>query len=210
LEEIVETGLRMADDDGLATLSIRGLAASLEVGPMTIYSYVRSKDELLDAIAMSVLGALKDDEPIGETWQQRLESAMRSLYALLRAHPGVAEHVSSGTGPIQGLDPFRERLLSILEDAGLPDDEAVQAVSALSSYVLGSARVQRRVHHTSVLAEADRLRDLHPGRFPHLARTADIYAEHISEAAFSLGLRALIRGLSMEPSTGGGRDDKAA
>src|SRR5262245_27967501 len=46
-DEIAAAAVRIADAEGLEALSMRRLAVELDAGTMTLYHYVRTKDELL-------------------------------------------------------------------------------------------------------------------------------------------------------------------
>jgi AcrR family transcriptional regulator len=195
LETILEAGLRIVDEHGLEALTMRRLGAELQAGAMTVYGYVRTKRELVDGIAALLLSDLPLEDRPGDPWQQRLERAVDSLHTALREHPGVGQIVASRRAPIPALDRFRETLLSIFDDAGFPADVAVQAVSALASYAAGFAAVERHRADVSAATEATRLRALDDHEFPRLRAAADAYAGHVSQDAFTLGLRSLIAGL---------------
>lgn len=64
-ERIIEAALRLSDTDAdLDRLTVRRLATELGVGTMTLYSYFRSKEDILDGMADHVLGRMKlPDEP---------------------------------------------------------------------------------------------------------------------------------------------------
>jgi AcrR family transcriptional regulator len=194
LPAVLEAGLRIADSEGLDALSMRRLADDLGIGAMTLYSYVRTKNELLDGIADIVLTALPHDDP-HEIWQERLELAMHHLHVALVAHPGVAQILVSRQVPIPQLDSFRETLLAILADAAFPPPRAVQIVSALACYASGFAQFELHRSQVQPADEAARLRGLPRSGFPHLTEMADDYAGHLSQDAFSFGLRSFIRGL---------------
>jgi len=51
---VIDGALKLADADGLDTLTIRKLATHLGVTPMALYWHFRSKEELLDAVAYQV------------------------------------------------------------------------------------------------------------------------------------------------------------
>jgi AcrR family transcriptional regulator len=193
LESILRAGLRIADEHGLQALTMRRLAAELNSGAMTAYGYVRTKQELLDAIAALVLSDLPLDDRPDDSWQHRLERAVDSLHTVLREHPGVGQIVASRRAPIPALDRFRETLLSIFDDAGFSAEVAVKAVSALAAYAAGFAAVEHQREHVSPEIEAVRLSNLN--EYPRLAAAADAYAHHVSRDAFTLGLRSLIAGL---------------
>src|SRR5690349_7642531 len=42
-ERIVRAAIRLADADGLAAVSLRKVAAALDVGPMRLYGYIATK-----------------------------------------------------------------------------------------------------------------------------------------------------------------------
>lgn len=48
LEQIVAAGIELADNEGVEALSMRKLAQQLDVGTMSLYRYVPSKDDLLN------------------------------------------------------------------------------------------------------------------------------------------------------------------
>src|SRR5256885_14776358 len=63
-EQVVEAALALADQEGLEPLSMQNLARRLECGVMTIYGYVDSKEDLLDAIALRGLSDLRLPRPL--------------------------------------------------------------------------------------------------------------------------------------------------
>jgi len=197
---VLETGLRIADEEGLEALTMRRLAAELDVTTMATYTYVRTKEELVDAIAALVLADLPFDDRPGDTWERRLEHVVHALYTALREHPAVAQIVPSRRRPIPALDGFRETLLTILDDAGFEPEISVQAVSALTSYAAGFAATAQARSEARPDDEAARLRGLPRESFPRLSSSADLYARHISEDAFLVGLRSFIAGLDAERS----------
>ena len=52
--QIVETALRIADEEGLAEVTIRRIARELHSGAMSLYHYFDSRDELLDLMGDTV------------------------------------------------------------------------------------------------------------------------------------------------------------
>ena len=55
-DDIAEAAMRIADAEGFDALSMRRLAAELDAGTMTLYHYVRTKDELLTLVTDAVMG----------------------------------------------------------------------------------------------------------------------------------------------------------
>src|SRR5919112_1054849 len=54
VEQIVQAALGVADAEGLAALSMRRVADELGVAPMSLYTYVPSKAELIDVMLDAV------------------------------------------------------------------------------------------------------------------------------------------------------------
>src|SRR5271163_4622157 len=73
-DQIAAAALRLADSEGLDALSMRRMASELGVGTMTLYYYVRTKDELLSLMHNALAGELL--VPGGELpseWRSALE-----------------------------------------------------------------------------------------------------------------------------------------
>ena len=94
--KVITAAIAMADDEGLAALSIRGLASRLRVPVMSLYRHVRSKDALVALMADAALGELTLDEPPPRGWRAQLEHAARVEWQILRKHPWLSRvvHIS--------------------------------------------------------------------------------------------------------------------
>jgi AcrR family transcriptional regulator len=195
LDGILDTGLRIIDKEGLEALSIRRLADELGYSPMMIYRHVKDKDDLLEQVASLALGELPVSEGDDPDWRERLLRVVRELHTGLQKHPGVTELIMRRPPPLASLDRFREAMLQALHDGGLVREDAVDALTALVCYVLGYAHAYRVRGATDRSAEVNRLHSVSRVQFPRLAESADIYAGHVSERAFEMGLQALVDSL---------------
>jgi AcrR family transcriptional regulator len=140
---IVDAALALIDEAGLAELSLRALAGRLGVSPMALYRYFEDKDDLLDAMAAAVLVESASTPPSDEPWDLQLAAAMRELHDALAAHPGLMELVL--TRYVGGeVDALRDRLFAIVERAGWREQESLDVLRAVTSYVLGSVVVTHR------------------------------------------------------------------
>ena len=57
-KQIVDAALRLADEEGVASLSMRKLAGRLGVKAMSLYHHVANKDEVLDGIVDAVFSEI--------------------------------------------------------------------------------------------------------------------------------------------------------
>jgi len=144
VDEVVDAAIEIADRDGLAGLSMRGLAQQMGLGAMTLYTYVPGRNELVVLMVDQVLGrtelpALPDD------LRERLELVARTQYADVRAHPWLLE--VSGVRPWLGphMADRYEWQLSAVEGIGLDDIEMDQTVALLVGFASNSARAGHEV-----------------------------------------------------------------
>src|SRR5690349_17836827 len=72
-ERILEGALELIARDGAKALTMRQLAAHLEVSPMAAYYYVESKEELLKLVGNAVLAEIAVPQPDAGPWERRLE-----------------------------------------------------------------------------------------------------------------------------------------
>ncbi|MFC4147140.1 TetR/AcrR family transcriptional regulator C-terminal domain-containing protein [Micromonospora mangrovi] len=93
-ERVVRTAIALADAGGLAAVSMRQIAAELDVATMSLYRHVRGRDELILAMADAALGdaPLPAGRPAG--WRARLELLARAQWATYRRHRWLPHVIS--------------------------------------------------------------------------------------------------------------------
>ena len=88
LEQIVTTAIELADTEGVDALSMRALAQKLDVGTMTLYRYVPSKDELLPLMLNAVVGPSETSrKAAAEDWQTFLTATATEAREMYLTHP---------------------------------------------------------------------------------------------------------------------------
>ena len=69
IDQIVAAATALADTEGLDAVTMRRVAASLGVVPMTLYTYVPGKAELLDLMLDSACARMPRTDTAGRPWQ---------------------------------------------------------------------------------------------------------------------------------------------
>jgi AcrR family transcriptional regulator len=142
LETVVRAGIELADAEGLEALSMRRVAERLEMGTMSLYTYVPGKAELLDLMVDTINGEMVDHlaVPEGAGLRTRLDALAREQWAFHERHPWALSIASgrSVLGPNEAAS--YERALSAVADLGIPARDAVAIVDAISMFVRGAAR----------------------------------------------------------------------
>jgi AcrR family transcriptional regulator len=134
---IIRTALELMETRGFEAFSLRALAGELGVGPMAIYTYFRSKDDLYDAVRDHLMGLLPP-APDGEAWPDQVRAVCRGLRRLMLQHPCLAQLLAGR--PLSGHETARvaEGLLGVLRSAGFDKETAARTHTTLFTYVLGA------------------------------------------------------------------------
>lgn len=140
LEKIVLAAIRMADEEGLPSLSMRRIGAALGVSAMSLYTYVPGKAELIDVMVDVVCGEVVHSERAAVGWRPRLERVAREHWALCRRHPWLLQ-VSGGRprlGP-RAIAKYEHELRAV-EGVGLSDIEMDLVVALVVDHAESAAR----------------------------------------------------------------------
>ncbi|MGH9264417.1 MAG: TetR/AcrR family transcriptional regulator [Acidimicrobiales bacterium] len=198
---VVDAALVLIDAEGVDALSMPKLARHLGVGVMSLYTHVKSKDALLDAVVERVLSELP--EPRGDDWRARLRSHFGDLRAALVAHPGLGMVLASKNVAVPAVFDVLERALGDLTAAGLPDQESAHLYYDLLVYTIGFVAWELPRTHAIPQAEyASRWRSaiasLDEARYPTLHQLADALTTVATDQQFHDGIDRII--LSAAPA----------
>ncbi|MDJ0344541.1 TetR/AcrR family transcriptional regulator C-terminal domain-containing protein [Streptomyces sp. H10-C2] len=194
-ELIVAAALTLVDAEGLQALSTRRLAAGLGVSGPSLYNHFKVKDDILDAVADTVVAQV--DLSMfqgGADWQTALLDWGRSYRAALTAHPNIVPFLAQGPGRRPAGLRMADAVFGGMVDAGWPPAHATRIGALMRYFVAGSALGSFARGFVDDAAAYD------PDDYPHLGR-AHLLAEHqqrVDEGAFETGLRALVDGLALQ------------
>ncbi|MFB4309237.1 TetR/AcrR family transcriptional regulator [Actinomadura sp. GTD37] len=138
-EEIVRAAIALADAEGPDALSMRRIADELGVSPMSIYTYVPGKAELIDVMLDRAFGELTP--PADGTWRARLEHIARDNWALFHRHPWMLRitTVRPPMGP-HTIGKYEYELRAV-DGLGLTDLEMDSVVALVTGFAESAARV---------------------------------------------------------------------
>ncbi len=128
----------VADRMGTGPMTIRRIAAELDISPMAIYHYVADKEEILDAMVDRVY--LEIGLPvIGAPWRVEMQRRAHAARRALRSHPWAVALLDSRTSP--GLETIRhnDAVAGCLRTAGMSLRLTAHAVAVLDTVVFGFA-----------------------------------------------------------------------
>lgn len=142
-DEIAAAAVRIADTEGFDALSMRRLACELDAGTMTLYHYVRNKDELLAIVNDAVMGELVvPDEELPDDWRDAL------MTIACRSRDVILDHAWSleiRDQPTPGPNAARhfDQTMKAVAALDLPLPQLFELVTAVDEYVFGYCFYER-------------------------------------------------------------------
>ena len=132
---IVDAAVRMLETDGADALTMRGLAAELEVAPASLYRHVESREALVLLVSEAILAAVELPDDPAAPWQERTASFAYAVRRALGRHQGRAMFVLGPDTPSPEAFSVFARGMQVYLDAGFPEELALAAVQAVSFLV---------------------------------------------------------------------------
>jgi AcrR family transcriptional regulator len=138
--EIVETGVRIADADGLPLVTMRRVADSLGVSTMALYRHVPNKGDLTLRMADSVFAGIRPPEIPVTDWRRRLDAAAHLFWAVFSRHLWAAEVFSISRPQLMpNVLPLAEWSFSTLRAMGFGTNDMLYTHINLFAHVRGMA-----------------------------------------------------------------------
>jgi AcrR family transcriptional regulator len=205
--KILDAALSIADERGLAAVSMRSVAERVGLSAMSLYPHVASKEALLDGVVDVLLAELLPELgklPADADWWTRLVAVAQGVRRLAARHPSafslLLARPSVTPEAVRATDVIYQALL----DAGVPDAQVARGERLVSTFVLGFAasEVNGRFSKGTLNPRARRAQ-LAPADLPahyRLAEHLDQPVDWDREFAADLeNLRTLIESLRSEP-----------
>ncbi|HZV75198.1 MAG TPA: TetR/AcrR family transcriptional regulator C-terminal domain-containing protein [Conexibacter sp.] len=192
-QAIVDTAIAIADVDGLDAVSIRRVAAILEVRPMSLYTHIVSKDELLDLMANELVGLMLVEQSSSGDWREALSEIARASHAAFVAHPWVLAAFARRPQPGPNAGRHAKQMASAVAGLGLAPDDVWTVLGIVDDYVLGHAlRVATSGNASDLeasLTESDRAAQ------PELTALPGVDEARITDDGFEVGLQTVLDGV---------------
>lgn len=198
---IVLTAIDLADAGGLTAVSLRKVAAALGAGPMRLYGYIATKDELLDLMVDAVYAEIR---PAGDERREVLRSLAETTRYVAQQHEWLADLI--GGRPALGPHALArgEAVVAALRDVDV--DMVMPVIAAVDAYAIGAVRreiAERRAARATGMNERQWQvafgpyleRTFAAGRFPALASVVRGAAHLDADQTFQTGLDFLLDGI---------------
>ncbi|MHA6668386.1 TetR/AcrR family transcriptional regulator [Homoserinimonas sp. A447] len=197
----VQRAIAIADAGGIAALSMRKLAADLDVEAMSLYYHFISKDDLIDGMIGAVVGEIALPSAAMKAREALRERAESSREVLVR-HPWAIALLDART--TQATLRHHDAMIATLRDAGYSMPMVGHALSIVDSYVRGFAMQEVSLPLDEAGDIGAATEDIMAGQqrmaedFPHLtemAMTLVLQPGYAYGNEFAFGLQLILDGL---------------
>ncbi|MBS1844551.1 MAG: TetR/AcrR family transcriptional regulator C-terminal domain-containing protein [Actinobacteria bacterium] len=210
--DIARAAVEIADSEGFDAVSMRRVAQRLGAGTMTLYHYVRNKDELITLMSDAVMAEIVvPEEELADDWRAALTQIAIRTRAVFAAHRWIFERMGDGRPGPSGLRHF-EQSLQAVAPLGLGRNETFELIGLVDDYVFGySLREQQELeeHERGWPPEVRDFfrRELESGRYPRISAFFDndfdssfnAVLEFLNQPGrFERGLNRLLDGIEAE------------
>jgi AcrR family transcriptional regulator len=180
-DRVLHAAIRLADEGGIESLTMRKLGRALGVEAMSLYKHVANKDDVLDGIVDLVEGEIELPSS-AQGWAAAIRTCAISAHEVLRRHPWAPSLIMTRFRPARLR--YMDWLLGQLRGAGFPPQLTYHAYHALDSHILGFTLWEAgHSVDTEDLADAVAtfLQELPADHYPH-------FAEHVRQHLTEPGL----------------------
>src|SRR5271165_370978 len=199
-QRIVAAGVAVADQHGLAAVSIRKVASHLGSSAMALYHYIPSKRDLLNLMLDATYTELQFPAETITHWRAALSHFAWESRRCLKRHPWLS--LLHADDPEYGPECIRtlESLLATLSQFGLDVRTAIRVLGALFVFVNGfvasetarEARSKRKGRTQTTGQPVFSKAVLASGKYPNVARFVETGAELPDDEGFERSLNWML------------------
>ena len=140
VDRVVAAAIELADEDGLAAVSMARVAERVGFTTMSLYRHVANKDELVWRMLDVALGPAPEFET--PDWRTGLERWAQTFRAVLLRHPWGIDIPITGALATFSQVSWLNRGLQALDSTNLHPGEQADLVLLLNGYVFWSVRLE--------------------------------------------------------------------
>lgn len=198
-ERVLRAAVRLADEGGIESLSMRKLAQDLGVKAMSLYNHVANKDDLLDGIVDIVVSEIEVPN-FGVDWKTAMRRRAMSAHEVLLRHPWSTMPLVSRVNVGPAMLRYVDATLGCLREAGFSLEMADRARNAIDSHIYGFTLQELNFpFETEEYSEAAKngLSLIPADKYPYLNRLTHDVIEGRYDGIhdFEFGLELILNGL---------------
>jgi AcrR family transcriptional regulator len=186
-ERVLQAAIKLADQGGLESLSMRKLGQELGVEAMALYYHFKNKDEVLDNMIDLVFSEI-DLPPSGADWKTAMRQRAISAREVLSRHRWAIGLMESRTNPGPANLRHHDAVIGCLRAAGFDMEMAAHAYALLDSYLYGFALTKMNLPFESAEEAAEMAqRMIQPFLLDEYSNLLEMLTEHVMKPGYEYG-----------------------
>jgi AcrR family transcriptional regulator len=141
-QAIADAAVEIADADGLDAVSMRRVARALNVGTMSLYRYLASRDDLIDLMNDRILAELTAQEFDRTSWRHGLLQLARTSRQLYLRHEWAAWSLGGRPALGPNMIDWIERIYALVDQPALSVDQMMDMVGTVIAFVRGVVQAE--------------------------------------------------------------------
>jgi AcrR family transcriptional regulator len=206
-DRVLRAAIRLADEGGVESVSMRKLGQMLRVEAMSLYKHVANKDDILDGIADLVVGDFEVPS-IDADWKAAIRRSAISAHQTLLRHPWASSLIESRLNAGPGRMRYLDAMIGVLSAAGFTMPLVIRTIMVLDSHTYGFVLQEMAwsfdTENAPEMAAAF-ARGLPANEYPNLLAMAEVAATtpRAVSVDFEFGLDLILDGLERLRDTAG-------
>ena len=190
-KRILRTALRIVQNEGVESLTMRRMAREFKVQPTAIYWHIENRDDLMQGVLDIALERVELGLSAEGPWDEEVRRLCRTLREEISAHPYV--FWLQKRLPMKLGGPVTATFLRLVGEAGYEGRDAAVIVRMLHDYSVGGAYMKTLSSASDELIQ----RWIASGEATaeEVSAVKNFRAQSDRDAAFERGLEFLIEGL---------------
>lgn len=133
-DQILDAALKLLEK-GAAEVTLNGVARALNVSPMSLYTHIENRDDLLIGVSERVLGQLQIRLQ-EDTWEENVRVWVGAVQTHLRRYPQIVKLLGEGQQLSLEWMRLEAQLVAALETAAMPQALLVHTANLLSQALI--------------------------------------------------------------------------
>jgi AcrR family transcriptional regulator len=201
-ERVLRAAVRLADEEGFESLTMRRLGRELGVQAMSLYNHVAGKDDIRDGIVEIAMGEIAPPGA-GPDWKAAIRASAISAHEAFMRHPWACGlMMESGQVGSARLE-WMEGILRTFREAGFTAELTHHAYHALDSHITGFTlwlvNMPFDTREELVDLAESFLRDFPRDDYPYFVEHAEWHVAEVPDpdepGEFEFGLELILDGL---------------
>jgi AcrR family transcriptional regulator len=187
-ETIAAAALAIADAEGFPAVSMRRVGQQLNVGTMSLYYYIKTKDDLIAVMDDALMSeALLPAVP--RNWKRAIAEIATRTHSIFLRHPWALVSMQSAPPGLNGMRHM-EQCLEALAETSMTAQQKLTLLAMVDDFVFGHALRETASKQVDNMEFATA--QIATGRFPRIAEVFHGGRIETGKDRFQAGLRLLL------------------